>query len=62
MDKHGLTNRIPLSSLVEALLFVSSTPISIGQLATALEETPSNVKEAVDTLEEQYKKDRKSVV
>jgi segregation and condensation protein B len=56
MDNHGLTKRIPLTSLIEALLFVSSTPISIGQLATALEETPNNVKEAVESLEEQYKK------
>jgi len=47
--------RFSLSALIEALLFVSSTPISIGQLATALDENQGSVKNALDELEEFYK-------
>lgn len=48
-------NKFTLTALLEALLFVSSTPISIGQLASALDETQGAVKDALDALEEEYK-------
>ena len=47
--------KLSLSALLEALLFVSSTPISIGQLSSALDETQGAVKSALEELEEKYK-------
>jgi len=47
--------RFSLTALIEALIFVSSTPISIYQLSQALDETPGVVKVELDKLEEKYK-------
>jgi segregation and condensation protein B len=47
--------KFSISALIEALLFVSSTPISIGQLSAALDESQGSVKTALDELEQKYK-------
>ncbi len=44
-----------LAPRVEALLFVSSAPVSISQLATALGTSPRLVQKAVETLDEDLK-------
>jgi segregation and condensation protein B len=54
-DNTAHKNKFSLSALIEALLFVSSTPISIGQLSTALDESQGSIKFALDELEEKYK-------
>jgi len=47
-------NKFALSAVVETLLFVSSTPVSINQLSTALGETQKRIKGAITELEEKY--------
>ncbi len=54
-DLSTTKNRFSLSALIEALLFVSSTPISIHQLSTVLEETQGTTKEEIELLETHYK-------
>lgn len=41
-----------LVALIEALLFVSATPVSLNQLATTLEISPSQAAEAISELEQ----------
>lgn len=43
-----------LAARVEALLFVSSSPVSVGQLANALDVPNRKVEEALEALVEQY--------
>lgn len=47
-----LTLSLPLPGLVESLLFVASEPVSIDQLASALEVGPEEVEEALKLLAE----------
>lgn len=54
-DLSHLKNKFTLGALIEALLFVSSTPISINQLASVLDETNGVIKNEVETLEDGYK-------
>jgi segregation and condensation protein B len=41
---------LSLEARIEALLFVSSGPVSIGQLADALQVSPRNIKQSIDSL------------
>ncbi len=43
---------LPLEARIEALLFVSSSPVSIGHLADILQVSSRNLKESMDSLEE----------
>ena len=45
---------MPLSSLVESLLFVADEPVALDQLAAALEVKPKLVEEAIKHLEQAY--------
>lgn len=55
MENQTFPNKFSLTALIEALLFVSSTPISIGQLSSALNESQAAIKSALDELEKHYK-------
>lgn len=46
---------LPLTALIEALLFVATTPVSISQLSSALNETDTNILAAVENLQTYYK-------
>ncbi len=46
-----MTEGLHLAALVEALLFVSDEPASVGQLAGALDASPAQVEEALAELE-----------
>jgi len=50
-----LYNKFSTQALIEALLFVSSTPVSISQLSSALDLSQGKIKDALDSLEEDYK-------
>jgi segregation and condensation protein B len=45
-------NEVSLAARVEALLFASPAPVSIPQLASALDVTPRLVQKAIDTLQQ----------
>lgn len=45
---------MPLSSLVESLLFVADEPVALDQLASALEVKPKLIEEAIKHLEKTY--------
>ncbi len=45
---------LPLSALVESVLFVASGPVSVSQLAQALEAKPAEVELALQELESHY--------
>lgn len=45
---------LPLSSLVESLLFVADEPVALDQLASALEVKPKLIEEAIKHLEKTY--------
>ena len=47
-------NKFTLPAVIEALLFVSSVPISINQLSQALDQTKKSVTAAIAELEEKY--------
>jgi segregation and condensation protein B len=44
----------PLSSMVEALLFTSASPVTLTQLSTALEVSEKEIQTAIDELREYY--------
>lgn len=43
-----------LQARIEGLLFVSTSPVSVGHLAIALDTTPRNVEKALEALDEDY--------
>lgn len=53
---------IPLENVIEALLFVSPSPVSVSRIASAMEVSESRIKEALDILQERYKKNRGLVI
>ena len=56
MDHNSSKNQeLSLNAKIEALLFVAPGTISINQLATVLEQTPSKIEEALKELTNQYK-------
>jgi segregation and condensation protein B len=48
------TNTLPLSALLESLLFVADGPVALSQFATALDATPRTIEAALVELEAQY--------
>lgn len=54
MDLINLKQTKPLTSLVESLLFISPNPVSISQIASALDESDKNVKKALEELSNHY--------
>ena len=48
-------NKFSLAETIEALLFVSSMPISVGQLSTITGEAAGKIKASINELEEKYK-------
>ena len=50
MNNHT-SSSFDLPALIEALLFVSSSPVSLNQLAATLEISPSQVEEAIQELD-----------
>ena len=55
MENKPKKDKFTISALIESILFVASTPISMGQIAAALDETQGTIKNAVEELEQQYK-------
>jgi segregation and condensation protein B len=54
-EKEDTTQPIlSLEAMVEALLFVADSPVSVGRLAEALQVTPGQVEHALDDLETTY--------
>jgi segregation and condensation protein B len=55
MDQDSSINQeLSLGAKIEALLFVAPGTVSINQLATVLEQTPTKIEEALEELENQY--------
>lgn len=48
----------PLSSMIEALLFTSTSPVSLTQLSIALEVSEKEIQTAIDELKEYYSASR----
>jgi len=53
IEKHRHSS-LTLENLIESLLFVAEGPVSLAQIATALDTTPKQVKLALQELEETY--------
>ena len=53
-----IKSNLSLSALIEALLFISISPVSISQLAKGLEATEKEIKDALDELEQYYNSSR----
>src|SRR5207247_2074092 len=51
-----------LARMVEALLVVASTPLSVAELAQAAEEDPERIETAVGRLRERYSEGRSGIV
>ena len=51
-----------LTHIVEALLFVSADPLTVGELASAAESPPQRVERALDALAERHAEGRSGVV
>ena len=51
-----------LTRSVEALLFISTEPLSLGELATLTESPPERVERALDALLDRYCEERSGVV
>lgn len=49
--KNQTSSSFDLPAVIEALLFVSSSPVSLNQIAAALEISPSRVEEAIHELD-----------
>ncbi len=47
-----------LSAIIEALLFISTSPISVPQLAKALDEPEKNIQAALEELKKYYEENR----
>ena len=57
-----MTTAVELARIVEALLFLSPEPVSIGELAEACESSEAQVQSAVDILSEELADGRRGVV
>jgi segregation and condensation protein B len=57
-----VTTAVELARIVEALLFLSSEPVSVAELAEACEASEAQVQSAVDLLEEELAEGRRGVV
>jgi len=53
-DLDEIKQKLNLSAIIEGLLFVSTSPISVNQLAQTLEESERSVREALDDLANYY--------
>ncbi len=53
-DISNLKKTLPLKAIVESLIFISSSPVSISQLAVAVEESEKKVRDALDELSAHY--------
>jgi len=53
-----IKDKYPLSAMIEVLLFVAVMPISVSQLATALNESVKTIELALDELDDHYRKTR----
>lgn len=57
-DLKEIKSEKSLSALIETLLFISTSPVSISQLAKGLDESEKSIKAALEELEEYYDRDR----
>ena len=57
-DLSKLKARLSLSAIIETLLFVSTTTISVSQLAKSLDESEKKIQEALNELQEYYQQSR----
>lgn len=57
-DLNDIKSNLTLPALIEALLFVSTSPISISQLSKALDETEGTIKKALEELKGYYEAER----
>ena len=57
-DLNEIKSELSLPALIEALLFISTSPISVSQLAKGLDESEGNVRKALDELGQHYSEER----
>jgi segregation and condensation protein B len=57
-DLNEIKSEKSLPALIETLLFISTSPISISQLAKGLDESEKKIKDALDQLDEYYTQNR----
>lgn len=57
-DLKEIKSNLTLPALIEALLFVSTSPISVSQLSKALDETEGTIKKALEELKGYYDAER----
>ncbi|MBI4897972.1 MAG: SMC-Scp complex subunit ScpB [Actinobacteria bacterium] len=55
-------HRLSLTAKIEALLFLSSDPLTVGQLVEACESSESQIEQAISALEEDCAEGRRGVV
>jgi segregation and condensation protein B len=53
-NQHNAGTQLNLAALIEALLFIAPEPVSVGQLAQALDVSTSEVEEALQEIEKSY--------
>jgi segregation and condensation protein B len=58
MDINGLKQQKTLPAILEALLFIAVSPVSISQLSSALGESEKRIKESLQQLDNYYKESR----
>ena len=57
-DLNEIKSELSVQALIEALLFISTSPISILQLSKALDETEGTIRKALDDLGKYYNEER----
>jgi len=57
-DLSKIKQKISLPALIETLLFISSSPVSVSQIAGALAESEKAVRSAIEELDQYYKNSR----
>jgi segregation and condensation protein B len=57
-DLNEIKSELSLAAIIESLLFISTSPISVSQLAKALDESEKNIQEALEELKKYYESGR----
>lgn len=55
-------NEISIEGAVEVLLFISSSPVPISRIASALDTTEAKIRKALENLKETYQKNRGLII
>lgn len=57
-DLNEIKSELSLPAIIEALLFISTSPISVNQLSKALDESEKNIQAALEELKKYYENGR----